>query len=98
MESGMSPGLPQSARSHVLLSLHLVMVNVWKLAVILSGCSLLLPLIALIAFLLELPDDYTQVGRLTSLFTAFGSHSLPPTLKQTVFDRIQKACWNEPRL
>jgi hypothetical protein len=56
------------------------MVTVWKLAIILTVCSLLLPIVGVIAFVLELSETYRQKEILTSYQTACALYSLPPML------------------
>jgi hypothetical protein len=57
-----------------------IVLNVWKCAVILAGCSLLLPILGIIALIVELPESYRQIDTFMSFLASAGMYSLPPIL------------------
>jgi hypothetical protein len=56
------------------------MVKVWKLAIILAGCSLLLPIIGVIVYFLEFPETINHTVNRKVLFILCATYTLPPIL------------------
>lgn len=56
------------------------MMNVWKFAIVLAGCSLVLPVVALIGFFIQVPQSFQNAGALRFHLEACGAYSLPPIL------------------
>jgi hypothetical protein len=54
--------------------------NVWKLAIIFAGCSLLLPVVALIGFFIQVPQSFQNPEALRFHLEACGAYTLPPIL------------------